>query len=642
MDGAARLVSRAGTVPVRAGAAGLLAGAGQALHQDGDLARSRREHLSALILARAEGDARLTAEAALGLGGLWVHEHRTLSAAAEVRARQQEALAGLSLHDPRALRLRIRLAAEADYAAGEARNVIALVEQARAEGDPVALAEALSLAHHCLLGPAHGAQRRRLAARLIDVAAATGRRSDLIMGVLWHCVDLFLAADPNAGRNLSELRDLLAGKDHPAARFVQQAIETTLLVRAGRLADAERAAQECAETGVRAGDADAEGWYVHQMIAIRWFQGRVGELLPLVRATADSPTVGVLDGSHFAALAVAAAGAGDRVLTAGALARLGDPEDLPDNSTRLLTLHHAIRAGQWVDDCDLVARCAAELTPHARLPVMASLAVACFGSASDVLGAAALHAQDADRAIDHLHDAVCDNLALGHRPALALTRWRLAAALEARGRPYDLYEAGVHRERATALADELGIPLPADNLAGAPLGMPARTVKYRRKGRFWRLELGEAVVEVENSVGMAHLAVLFDNPGRPVPAVRLAGAAPEEAGQTVLDPQAREQYRRRLAELDTQIARATDAARTAEADRARDEREWLIAELAAATGLGGRPREFAGAAERARTAVAKAIRRALDRIEAQHAELGGRLRREVRTGTSCCYQPGSR
>ena len=69
------------------------------------------------------------------------------------------------------------------------------------------------------------------------------------------------------------------------------------------------------------------------------------------------------------------------------------------------------------------------------------------------------------------------------------------------------------------------------------------------------------------------------------------------------------------------------------------ESDWLVAELAAATGLGGRQRRFADDAERARIAVGKAIRRALRRIEAADQALGADLRACVVTGLRCCYRP---
>jgi hypothetical protein len=73
---------------------------------------------------------------------------------------------------------------------------------------------------------------------------------------------------------------------------------------------------------------------------------------------------------------------------------------------------------------------------------------------------------------------------------------------------------------------------------------------------------------------------------------------------------------------------------------ARAERDWLTAELAAATGLGGRTRRFTDSRERARIAVGKSIRRILQHIAEADAMIGQHLRRPVRTGARCSYWPG--
>jgi hypothetical protein len=64
-----------------------------------------------------------------------------------------------------------------------------------------------------------------------------------------------------------------------------------------------------------------------------------------------------------------------------------------------------------------------------------------------------------------------------------------------------------------------------------------------------------------------------------------------------------------------------------------------LREVSGATGLGGRTRTSAGSAERARVAVRKAMVAALDRIEADDPVLSRLLRRTVRTGSSCRYDP---
>jgi hypothetical protein len=121
------------------------------------------------------------------------------------------------------------------------------------------------------------------------------------------------------------------------------------------------------------------------------------------------------------------------------------------------------------------------------------------------------------------------------------------------------------------------------------------------------------------------------------PATRLL----KNPGHTDLDEQARREYRRRMARLDAETG---DLQASGDSDRAAlsiAEREGLAGELAAATGIGGRARSFAGNEERARIAVGKAIRRALDRIAEADPAIGDRLRATIRTGLRCSYQPRS-
>jgi hypothetical protein len=55
--------------------------------------------------------------------------------------------------------------------------------------------------------------------------------------------------------------------------------------------------------------------------------------------------------------------------------------------------------------------------------------------------------------------------------------------------------------------------------------------------------------------------------------------------------------------------------------------------------MGGRHRRFNGSAERARVAVGKAIRRALDRVSEADHTIGDELRATIQTGRLCSYRP---
>lgn len=240
----------------------LLAAGSRALEVDGDLHVARRWFDGAYGVADGAGDQGAMAIAALGLGGLWVHEHRSVTAAATMQQRVRQALLAADPGSALAVRLRTRLAGEADYASGGHAAILAALKEATDSDDPVALADALSIAHHCVLGPEHGRLRRNLALQLIGVSSRTGRRSDRLMGLLWLTVDMYLDGAAHADRRLGELRAQLAVRDHLAVGYVVSALEVMLSIRAGRFEHAESLAAACRERGAKAGDPDADAWFV--------------------------------------------------------------------------------------------------------------------------------------------------------------------------------------------------------------------------------------------------------------------------------------------------------------------------------------------------------------------------------------------
>jgi hypothetical protein len=641
--------------PAAGRAQSLLVGGARVLHVDGDLRASRAWFDAAYRVAERDCDGSAMAMAALGLGGLRVDEHRSVAASVLVQTRLRRALAEVDPQSSLALRLRARLASGTDYRTGGHAAILALVEEARRARDPIAWAETVSQAHQCLLGPDHGALRHILAEELISEGYRTARRSDLLMGMMWRTVDLILDADPHAERCLAELRCLLAVENHLAVGFVVQAIDVMLSIRAGRFEQAETQAAECAEHGRAVGDADADGWFGGHMVAIRWYQGRIAELLPMLRELVNSPTLSAVDNSFVAALAVAAATAGDHRQAAGALARVRGSglERLPRSSSWLVTMCGIVQSAYLLDDVQTAAAAYDLLRPFARLPMVASLGVACFGSVHHALGVASLTTRDADRAVEHLRAAVHDNLAIGHWPAVALSRSRLAQALSRRAAPRDTAEA--ERELDIAMQEAAGLGMALSVEAGRSVTSRARRdarprlVVCRRHGRQWWIELGGRGALVEHSRGMSHLATLLANPGYEIPAVELAAGpgplnpvAAEGAAssiQPVLDDVARCEYRQRLSELQAEIDEYESSNDIDRATKVRAERAWLVAELAAATGLSGRVRQFANSEERARIAVGKAIRRALGRITAADPAIGDELRATIATGLRCCYRP---
>ena len=581
-------------------------------------------------------------EDVLALAGTWLQERRGGAAAAMVQAHLRHVLALVEPDSALALRLRARLVAEADFAAGESAGILALVEQTRGVSDPLARADVLSAAVQCLLDPDDGPLRRALATELVGLSIHTGRQIDVLVGTLMMTATMFLEADVRAERGLAELRALASTAEHRGVQLAVSSIDVTLAVRAGRLADAERMAQQCAQEGRRAGHPDSATWLAAHLIMIRWFQGRGQELVPLLEKIANSPDLTTVDHSYLSALALARALAGDRQGATSAIAglRRDGLAELPRTCNWMTMMPGVATTARLLGDVETSAEVYELLLPYAHRPMMAGLGLACFGSMHTTLGTACLTTGNLDQAVEHFRLGIVDNEALGHRPAVALSRRLYAEALSRRGNPQD---AAASLREFTAAAEEvrlIGIPLPTARRRPAP--DPARCT---REGDQWLVSWNRRVVVLEHSVGMGHLAMLLADPGREIAAVDLvAGLAGARSlsdpvtDQPVLDRTAVQEYRQRLAQLDEELAAAPDAPGRRPQVDARAESDWLLAELAAARGVRGQSRRFADNDERARIAVTRAIRRALERIEQGDPVVGAHLRSTVSTGGRCCYR----
>src|SRR6185436_10318130 len=97
-------------------------------------------------------------------------------------------------------------------------------------------------------------------------------------------------------------------------------------------------------------------------------------------------------------------------------------------------------------------------------------------------------------------------------------------------------------------------------------------------------------------------------------------------------------YRARLEALRETVEDAEARGDAEKAERARDEMETIAQELGRASGPGGRPRRAESAVDRARSAVQRRIKDAIQRIGEQDEELGTWLQRAITTGNYCCFR----
>lgn len=634
---------------------------------------------AALTRAEAEDKPALLAEAALGWGGVWLGTHSTPFERARSPGFCRKALDRLPATDPAhetlRTRLQVRLTAEATFGGGPMEPLFEAVEAARRSGDPRALAEALNLAHHAMFTPEHVRGRLALAEELVEVTSVADLEVLSLMGMLWRTIDiLHLGAEPCI-RALEALRERATALGNESVLYNVAVVDVLLLVGQGRLADAEAQAHRAHELGERIDQLDRHVYRATQIAAIRWMQGREGEAVATAEEVTTSPTLSDREFSVWAMAACLAARAGDRERAWVILKRCLPSElvDLAPSGTWTAGLVALVEAAVALGDRGLSGQAYDLLLPHADLPAVAGLGIVCLGSVERTLGVAAAALGRHDLAVEHLERAVAANERLGNRPMATISRGDLAGALVRRGDA-----PGSRRDRASALlrqvitegsameltgrvagweaelrdldaarpaSDPAAVAAPGgrreDRRAASGTGSAERGV-IRRDGRRWIVALVERRIRVPHRVGMRYLAELLTNPGKRIPAVTLADNVSDPSRpqrHELLDEQARSTYAARARELAADLAEAEASNDLHRAERLRVELDALVDQLEAATGLNGRPRHFPDDHERARVAVQKAIKRAIEAIEDADTQLADTFRQTISTGVTCSYTP---
>jgi tetratricopeptide (TPR) repeat protein len=621
----------------------------------GRLVASRQGFAEAFEIARRTRDPIGMAEAALGLGGMWVHEHRTFEERQGYLAKIEMARDAVRDLSPELLaRLDVRYGVELVYVGkGSEQMVREAIERVRSSNDPAAEAEALSLLHHVILSPERGTERFIVAEQLMAAAARSGNEYYGALALMWHTVDLFMSGSPFAERELEALRIRSARAENLAIAFIVATLDVTLAIRSGNLTRAEELAGAAFSLGIECGDADAEAFLGGQLLCCRWLQGNSGELLAAGRRLQNSPSVHFANPLFSAAVAVMAAETGkiDESRRAIALTRamLNMPRIAGVSSVQLSTYFALGEAAAILGD-RVTARLVLEyLEPFAELPITGSLAVSCFGSTWRSIALAHRTLGNIDSAVDGWRRAIDNNIRFGHLPMVAVCLAELAEVLVDEGRDAD-GEAVKQLSEAIRIGTICGLSFRVERWQhllntvtdmrspGGPLPSGENSGSLQRTADGWTIvcSLGSATVLLRK--GMEHLAVLLQSPGRSVSIAELVGVAGGPR-QLVLDTQAQHDLRNRVRDLQAELDEAGISSDSTASAAARAELDCIADEVERSTGLFRRSRAFVDDSERARTAVQKSIRRVLDEIEAQAPVLGGELRTAIRTGSRCTFVP---
>lgn len=165
----------------------------------------------------------------------------------------------------------------------------------------------------------------------------------------------------------------------------------------------------------------------------------------------------------------------------------------------------------------------------------------------------------------------------------------------------------------------------------------------RRRGAVWHIVFGGREATMPHVKGLSDIARLVAAPGTEIHVLDLVGSSDRSPRSgAVVDRSALAAYRRRLADLQTEVDDADASNDLERRARAEAERQGLVQELGRVTGVSHQPRQFANhPSERARKAVAGRIRDAIRKLAPVLPELASHLEQTIRTGAYCSYQLGT-
>lgn len=574
----------------------------------GNAESAKSFYLQAFDHAARTGDTEARAEAALGLAvGQNFGFH-----AGQLPALIHEAYRELP---PGALRARLAAALARSWVyGGEPQRATPFADEsvdlAESFGDAALLADALDAAITARWGPDQMQERMALARRLADTAAHLTDVEGRLSACLWCLTTAAESLDLVGVQRYLRALDLLAEESGSVrVKFFAASRRAMYALLEGDFGAAEELIDQAREAGSDAALADAFAVIVTLEAHLALFRADgPGCALKAAAFEVFGLGEGVPSISAEAAVLWVAGGNPDRARELLGLVAGAGLDGIHRDVDWLLTQTALLEVAAAVGDLELVESGIALLEPYAGRAVIDAGAVMFNGVVDDYL----FHA--------------C--AALG-RDAEA-EKWRGRAALA-----YQRLGARWWLSRVAARSD----PVPQKE------GTSDWHFHQIDSG-LWTISAGEANSIFPDLRGFHYLHRLLLSPGEELTALGLAmgpGSREEAMVDTdagdVIDTQARNAYHQRLNDLDEELAEADSWADGERSVRLGLERQALIDELAAATGLGGRSRRTLSNSERARVAVRKAISSAVARIEVQNPAMGRYLRDSIHTGRLCGYAP---
>lgn len=412
--------------------------------------------LEAATLARALGDAAAFARAALGFEN---NGWRISRPGEQAVALLEEALAASDRSDA-ALRVDLLSAlsracifcGRQPQAMEAQRHAVAL---ARELAMPQPLFKALAAIVPARHDPDQLDERLRCAREALDVAESAGHMEwvDALTG--WYFGDLVEKGELDAARALAQVHVRVADAiRQPFMQTMGLSSLTLLAAYEGRFADAERLAGETFTIGRRFLPDNAQGAYSMQIFVLRRQQGRLGEVLTVLRSLVGSVPRDSLWQAGLALICVELEWHAPAREAYEALAS-GDFAGIARDGMWLTNIVFAAEVCARLGDRRRAATLYRLLEPYAGRNVVTGTNIACFGAVDRYRGMLAALAGEDAKAAAHFAAAVALDERGGGRPWLAHSRHEWARWLARRGG--DAQAARVQLDAALALGRELGM-----------------------------------------------------------------------------------------------------------------------------------------------------------------------------------------
>jgi tetratricopeptide (TPR) repeat protein len=635
-------------------------GLGEACRRAGETDDAKEAFLAAAALARTLAAPELLTRAALGFAPAVAFAEQPAPDPAVVRLLEEAIAAWGDLESGLHARALARVALLFLFSAPDrtaALNARA-IGMARRVGDDVTLRDVLARSLSTFNQRTDPRERLALATELLQLAEETGDLESRASGHLWRCVNLLECGDVAAmRREQPALTRAAAQLRQPAWSWYAHLMDVNVAVLDGRLGDAEAAIGDALRVGEAILPFAARGYFMTLMLFLRTLQGRAGEFASEYRRMAE----GHPSPSSISPLAWVESERGNAAEARRIVDRVtaGDFIHLRTEGVAIVAAAFLVDACALLGDAPRAAWLYEFMAPRASHWVAWAEATT-LGPVAYYLGVLARTLGRVDDAATHFEDALAQASRADSPIFLARAQFEYARLLRDRGEPSDRVRSSTLLDEARATAESIGMAGLVAKIDALQPPAPVESDRpspqiFRREGDFWTIAFAGKEIRLHDLRGLHYLAALLREPGREFHATDLVrgGHGPSfappiddtlrvasglgDAGEH-LDARARAAYKARLADLDDELADAEHLNDRGRLERAREEREALLAELGAAA----RGKRASSDAERGRVTATKGIKAALDKIAASHPELGAHLHATVRRGYFCSYVPDPR